>query len=275
MLLTLWRNNKNEKDIFTQEKDFHACSAKATDHSYLPLIDRNRVEKLFPQSAVTQQHKQTHTAHHVHVELQSLDGTHWELIHWNIRATETLKAFWYYVFKKKLKKRKKPQQGMRGLVHGGCRKLYVTEWWKHLNVLGARQSHLGSLAHTAHMFLSSWGLYALSACYLWSFCCFEHANVQATTSIKTDRWKRFSPVKVAVFIFCVPHMCAEKTKHPNTSKSIVCTNETPPVQSFTQVNQGKTLSEYHLHFNENLSGYRSLNLTYSFQNHLQNGKHYL
>lgn len=36
----------------------------------------------------------------------------------------------------------------------------------------------------------------------------------------------FSLVKAGLYILCKPHMCAEKTKHPNNSKSRVCDNET-------------------------------------------------
>lgn len=83
LLLILWWSYK-EEEVFTQEKDFHACSVKATEHSYHSLIDPNHEEQLFPQSSLTQKYKQLHTACHLHTEQQSWDVTHWGLIHWNI-----------------------------------------------------------------------------------------------------------------------------------------------------------------------------------------------
>lgn len=131
---------------------------------------------------------------------------------WNLHTVD----FWYYVFKRKLKKIKNPQQRMRGLVHAGCRKLYVTEWWKHLNVLCARQSHL------VHWPIQRTCFCHHEDCMPWvpvTFGVFDALNMPTSRlqlpSRRTDE-RGFSPVKVAVFMFCVPHMCAEKTKHPNT-----------------------------------------------------------
>lgn len=79
---------------------------------------------------------------------------------------------------KERKRKRKTHQGIREVVKGGRTRLNNG---KHYNVQGARLSHLGPLsqplAHTEHVFLSSEGLYALSACQFRSSCCFEHASV--------------------------------------------------------------------------------------------------
>lgn len=52
---------KHGEEVLTQEKDFHACSAKATEHSYLSLIDPNRGEKLFPHKVLSPSSINKHT----------------------------------------------------------------------------------------------------------------------------------------------------------------------------------------------------------------------
>lgn len=46
-------NNQTEEEVLTQENGIHACSAKATENSYLSFIDPNHGETLFPQSPLT------------------------------------------------------------------------------------------------------------------------------------------------------------------------------------------------------------------------------
>lgn len=211
----------------TQKND--ACPPKATEFSYLSLSDPVQ-RAVFPTwSPCTQQPKQTHTAHHLHVEQQIQNKTHTEVTHWKHQSYwnlhEVAYLWWAWFFKK--------------FAQGNVQANRETECWKVFWMCCVWMA--GWLCHKA----SVWSKQSMCFCHQEDWMSTVLATLVILVALNMPMFRpQLSSVQVSnlvkagLKILLEPRRCAKRTEIITTLPQVVW--QWHLFKSFYQLSKGQT-----------------------------------